>query len=244
MRRAFPFALAAALAAAPAFAQAPTQGPAQAPPASAATQQRQTDTRVDGALRRVLGVLMQQYGDLTGKIPDSLNDADIAMRDALKALDAGDDATAATAIQKAIEALQKSGHSMSQQLSEQFGSQQDDGQGDQGDQGDMPGDQDGSQPGDQDGNGPGGNWNRDHGWNGRGPGDRRADVRRDPLGRPLRDDGTGQSPDENDVQVPEKMEQARSQAIQEELRRREAEKTRPQPELEYLGRLLQQFSSP
>ena len=101
---------------------------------SAATQQRQTDTRVDTALRRVLGVLMQQYGDLTGKIPDSLNDADIAMRSALQALDAGDDVTAAAAIQKAIEALQKSGQSMSQQLSQQFGSQQDDGQGDDGDQ--------------------------------------------------------------------------------------------------------------
>ena len=134
---------------------------------------------------------------------------------------------------------------MSQQLSQQFGSQQDDGQGDDGDQaGDQNGDQAGDQNGDQNGNGPGGNWGPGQRWGGRGPADRRADAHRDPLGRPLRDDGSGQSPDENDVQVPEKMEQARSQAIQQELRRREAEKTRPQQELEYLDRLLKQFSSP
>ena len=73
------------------------------------------------------------------------------------------------------------------------------------------------------------------------PGDQTADERRDPLGRPLRDDGTGQSPDETGVRVPDQMEQARSHAIQEELRRREAEKTRPQPELDYIERLLKQF---
>jgi hypothetical protein len=37
------------------------------------------------------------------------------------------------------------------------------------------------------------------------------------------------------------MEQARSHAIQEELRRRGAEKSRPQPELDYIDRLLKQF---
>jgi hypothetical protein len=37
------------------------------------------------------------------------------------------------------------------------------------------------------------------------------------------------------------MEQARTRAIQEELRRREAERTRPQPELDYIDRLLKQF---
>jgi hypothetical protein len=37
------------------------------------------------------------------------------------------------------------------------------------------------------------------------------------------------------------MERARTRAIQEELRRREAERSRPQPELEYFDRLLRQY---
>jgi hypothetical protein len=228
------------LVAAPALAQpsapsAPTVAPIE--------QQRQGDTRVQQALRRVLGVLMQQYGDLTGKVPESLNDADIAMREAVQALNAGNDANAAAAIQKAIEALQKGGRSMSQQLAQQFGRQQEEGDGE--DSGDQEGDQDGNQPGDQDGQGPGRGRDRQYGRDGHrdgsGPGERRADDRRDPLGRPLRDDGTGQSPDEYGVRVPEQMEQARSRAIQEELRRRDAEKSRPQPELDYIERLLKQF---
>src|ERR1700690_2611950 len=121
MKGALRLGLLAALIAAPALAQprAPTPAPAG--------QQRQGDNRTDQALRDVLGVLMQQYGDLAGKVPQSLNDADIAMREAAQALQAGDDAVAAAAIQKAIEALQKGGRSMSQQLADQFGTQQDQG---------------------------------------------------------------------------------------------------------------------
>jgi hypothetical protein len=109
----------------------------------------------------------------------------------------------------------------------------------------MAGDQDGSQPGDQDGRGSGQqrgrHWSRDGRWDGRRQADRRPDERRDPLGRPLREDGHGQSADESGVKVPDEMEQARSHAIQEELRRRGGEKTRPQPELDYIERLLRQF---
>jgi hypothetical protein len=205
-------------------------------PALGASVERQGDARTEQALRRVLGVLMGQYGDLTGKVPESLNDADIAMRNAVQALDAGDDTAAAAAIQKAIAALQKGGRSMSQQLTQQFGRQPgqgDDAEGDEGDQGD---DGTGQMSGEQDGRGRGPQDSRNGGWDGR-----RSADRRDPLGRPLHEDGTGQSPDESGVRVPEQMEQARSRAIQEELRRREAEKTRPQPELDYLDRLLQQF---
>ena len=45
----------------------------------------------------------------------------------------------------------------------------------------------------------------------------------------------------DDVRVPDEMEQARTRAIQEELRRRGAERTRPQPELDYIDRLLRPF---
>jgi hypothetical protein len=226
MRRALVFGVVLALAATPGLAQ-PVPPPAA--PVSAAGQQRQADLRTQKALRRALGVLMQQYADLSGKLPDSLNDGDIAMREAVRALDSGDDAAAAAAIQRAIEALQKGGRAMSQQLAQQFGR----GQGDKGDEGDEAG-----QGGDQDGPGSGPPDGRSDG--GRQAAGRGGD-RRDPLGRSLREDGAGQSPGEGGVRVPDQMEQARSRAIQEELRRREAEKTRPQPELDYIERLLQQF---
>jgi hypothetical protein len=246
MKRAIRLGLLAVLAAAPVTVHAQTAAPPN-PPAMPAEQQRQGDSRTQQALRRVLGVLMQQFGDLTGKVPESLNDADIAMREAMRALDAGDDTAAAAATQKAIEALQKGGRSMGQQLAQQFGRQQDQGGGEDDDddesddgEGQIAGGQDGSQPGEgQDGPGQqfGRPWNRD----GRHPGERHADERRDPLGRRLREDGTGQSPDEGGVRVPDQMEQARAHDIQEELRRREAEKSRPQPELDYIERLLRQF---
>jgi Domain of unknown function (DUF4175) len=251
MRRWGRFGLLLPLAASPAWAQGPD--PAHAPPAgppTAAQVQRQGDTRMQAALRRVLGVLMQQHGDLTGKVPEPLNDADIAMREAIRALQAGDDAAASTAIQKAIEALQKGGRSMSQQLAQQFGRQGQPGEdGDQGEEGEdgegqMAGDQDGNQPGDQDGQGPGhqrGHWNSDGRRDGRRQADRGGEDRRDPLGRKLREDGHGATADESGVQVPDEMEQARAHAIQEELRRRGGEKTRPQPELDYIDRLLRQF---
>ena len=44
-----------------------------------------------------------------------------------------------------------------------------------------------------------------------------------------------------DVQVPEQMEEARTRALQEELRRRGADRTRTQQELDYIDRLLRQF---
>jgi hypothetical protein len=234
MRGAVCLGLLGTLLAAPCLAQ---PSPPAAPPPAQGGQQRQHDARVDAALRRVLGVLMQQYGELAGKVPQSLNDADIAMRQAVAALQAGDDATAAAAIQKAIEALQKGGQSMSQQLAEQFGA----GQGDDEEGDDQAaGDQDGQQPGDEDGNGPGG-YRYGNGRDGHGPADRREDARRDPLGRPLRDDGNGPNPDVSGVRLPEQMEQDRARAVQEELRRREAQKSRPPPELDYIERLLKQF---
>ena len=42
------------------------------------------------ALRRALGELMQQFSDLTGKLPPSLGEADTAMRDAVQQLGQGE----------------------------------------------------------------------------------------------------------------------------------------------------------
>ena len=79
---------------------------------------------------------------------------------------------------------------------------------------------------------------------GRGDGgrwaDRRADDHRDPLGRATRD-GTSGADESGTVAVPDQMEAARGRAIQDELRRRDGERGRPQPELDYIERLLKQF---
>ncbi len=89
------------------------------------------DQRIQRALRRALGELMQQFGDLTGEVPRSLGDADQAMRDAGEALGQGRDGPAGQAEQRAIEALQKGGREMGRQMARQFGRGQS-GQGEEG----------------------------------------------------------------------------------------------------------------
>ncbi|MGA9013350.1 MAG: DUF4175 family protein [Acetobacteraceae bacterium] len=202
--------------------QAPTQ------PTDEATQ-RQADQRVQQALRRSLGELMQQFGDLTGQVPPSLGEADTAMREAGKQLGQGDDAGAGESEQQAIEALQKGGQEMGQAMAKQFGSQNG---------------QDGSeQEGDSDGpmgltlqDGQGDNQGR--GWR-NGPPDRSQEGR-DPLGRRYGQGSSG-ADESADVTVPEERERQRTQAIEEELRRRGADRMRPQMELDYIDRLLKQF---
>jgi len=191
--------------------------------------QREADRRVQNALRRSLGELMQQFGDLTGEVPPALTEADQAMRESSSQLAQGQDQAAGSAQQRAIEALQKGAQQMGQAMARQFGRSPGGEQGEQGEgEGGSP--QMGMMPGDQRGEGRGG---------GPVPGDpARANPQgRDPLGRY----NQGTSSDSADVTVPEERERQRTQAIQEELRRRGAERERPQPELEYIDRLLRQF---
>ena len=54
----------------------------------------QRDGRTQRALRRALGELMQQFGDLTGEIPEPLGRADQAMRESAEALQSGRDSQA------------------------------------------------------------------------------------------------------------------------------------------------------
>ena len=211
--------------------------------------QRAHDQKIQQALRRALGELMQQQGDLTGKIPPPLAEADAAMRDAVQALRDGRDPAAAAAAQRVIEALQKGGRDMNQDMAAQFGrGGEEDGEeeGDESGEGSMmaEGNEDGqgNGPGSQQ-MGPGDQRGERRSERGIGRGrsvDRRADERRDPLGRQLRE-GTSGADESGDVQVPEQMEEARTRAIQEELRRRGADRGRPQQELEYIDRLLRQF---
>ncbi len=206
------------------FGQSPTQ---PADPHAA----QDADRRVQGALRRALGELMQRFGDLTGKIPPSLSEADTAMRGAGQALADGQDKAAGEDEQAAIEALQKGGRQMGQTMAQQYGRGQggedgnpQDGEGDDGMFG--LGLQDGH--GDDDGRGtlPGSPY--------------QPDSRRDPFGRRYGQGSSGID-ESSTTEVPEQREKQRTQAIEEELRRRGADRTRPQYELDYINRLLQQF---
>ena len=198
---------------------------------------RDVDGRGQKALRRALGELMQRFGDLTGQVPAPLGEADMAMREAGQALADGRDAAAGSAETKAIEALQKGGKEMGQQMARQFGNGKEPGEG-EGEEGE------GGEPG-QLGEGGQDNSNHDGQTTGQRPGDssgpgHRRTARRDPMGRPLQQ-GTSGTDESGDVRVPDQMEEARTRAIQEELRRRGAERTRPQPELDYIDRLLKPF---
>ncbi|HEV3424194.1 MAG TPA: DUF4175 family protein, partial [Paraburkholderia sp.] len=201
------------------------QPPTQAEDPNAA---READQRVQQALRRALGELMQRFSDLTGKLPPSLGEADTDMRAAGQALGQGQDQAASTAEQQAIEALQKGGQEMGQTMAQQFGrgpnGNADDGEGEDGSMGLSL----------QDGRGD---------WNGRGapPGSPYTpDSRRDPFGRRTGQGGSGID-ESSTVTVPEQREEQRTQDIEQELRRRGADRTRPQYELDYIDRLLQQF---
>ena len=110
---------------------------------------------------------------------------------------------------------------MSQQMAQQFGT----GQSGQGNQ---PGDQPGLAL--QDGPGDG---------QGFGPLPGRA-GRRDPLGRRYGEGHNGA--DETDsVTVPDQRARQRAQEIEQLLRDRGADRSRPQEELDYINRLLKQF---
>ena len=66
----------------------------------------------------------------------------------------------------------------------------------------------------------------------------RAQQETDPLGRPLRGRDYG---DDTTVKVPGEIDVQRARRILEELRRRFGESFRPQLELDYIERLLQDF---
>jgi hypothetical protein len=190
--------------------------------------EREADRRVQQALRRALGELMQQFSDLSGELPPSLGQADQAMQQAGHDLGTGDDKGAGTQEQKAIEALQKGGQEMGQAMARQFGP------GQQGEDGEAEGDGSEGQMMMQEGRG-------DNGGNGTLPGPPgRADGQRDPLGRHYGQGSSG-ADEGDDVTVPEERERQRTRAIEDELRRRDADRQRPQEELDYFGRLLKGF---
>jgi uncharacterized protein (TIGR02302 family) len=192
--------------------------------------QREADARVQQALRRALGELMQQFTDLSGEASPGLGEADQAMRDAASQLNQGQDQAAGQSQQQAIAALQKGNREMGQAMAKMGQQPGQSGEGDDSDQDGSEGMMGMMMPGGQRGDGRG---------NGPVPGspDRTDPGGRDPLGRY----NQGNSADNADVAVPEERERQRTQAIQEELRRRGADQERPRQELDYIDRLLKQF---
>ena len=91
--------------------------------------QREADSRVQQALRRALGELMQQFTDLSGEASPGLGEADQAMRDAATQLNQGEDQAAGQSQQQAIAALQKGNKEMGQAMAKM--GQQQPGQGEE-----------------------------------------------------------------------------------------------------------------
>jgi uncharacterized protein (TIGR02302 family) len=207
--------------------QRSNQNPAGPQPGNPSAQ-RQADSRMQKALRSALGELMQQFSDLTGEASQGLGEADQAMREAQSQLNQGNDEGARESQQEAIAALQKGNREMAQTMAKQQGSQSGEGEGEDG--------EDGSQ-------GAMGMMMPDQRGDGRGTGplpgspEQANPGGRDPLGRY----NEGLASDNADVTVPEERERQRTQAIQEELRRRGADRERPRQELDYIDRLLKQF---
>lgn len=188
----------------------------QPPPAAdpQAEAQRQSEARQQRALRRALGELMQQHGDLTGEVPEGLGQADQAMREAQEALGQGRDARPAQ--QEAMRRLQEAGRQMQQAMQRQMGRGQQ-GEGEPGD--DMAG---GEEGGEESGE------------------EQQLGEGRDPLGRRGRETA-GQAENGSDTRVPEEAELLRTRRLQEELRRRSGERSRAAEELDYIDRLLRRF---
>ena len=191
----------------------PVAPPAPAPrPAPA----RGDDARTQRALHRALDALKDGLAQSGRKKPQSLDEASRAMQDASQSLAQSNDPQARDAIARAIAALQQGGQDMARQQGQQSGG----------------GMQLSMEPGGQPGQG-----GLDEGQDESGDG--KGGQRRDPFGRTV--DGSGTAADDPGLRVPDEMERGRSRAIQEELRRRGADRGRPKGELDYIDRLLKPF---
>jgi hypothetical protein len=193
----------------------PDAAPSQSREAQNSASHAQTDdARTQRALHRALDALSQSFVESGGQKPRNLDDAGRAMDDAAQALARHQDPLARDGIGRAIAALQQGGQNMSRQMSSHGSGQM----------------QLSLQPGGQDGTGQDGEDDPEDGQGGR---------KKDPFGRQV--DGNGSIADDPNLRVPDEMEKGRSRAIQEELRRRGADRQRPQDELNYIDRLLKPF---
>ncbi len=183
---------------------------------------QRADQHVQHVLRRAVDELATEFKALTGKEASSLADATRAMDRARDALSAGQDAPAAAAQTEALADLQKGAQQMRSAMSG--------GSGGTGGLALLPGSGPGSggtEPGEEDADGD--------------PADAREQQDgRDPLGRHLTS-GHASIDDGDSTHVPDHADPARSRDIEQELRRRDGDRTRSAPELDYLDRLLKTF---
>ncbi len=154
---------------------------------------------VQEALRRALGQMMREMGELAGDIPAPLGRAEQAMRSSSEALGRGRPDQAIDPQTQALDALQQGLQSFVDQMLEQMAQQQ------------------GTQV---------------------GPAAQPLPSNTDPLGRPLRNSGSVST---EDVAIPQESDIQRSREILRELRRRLGERQRPEPERNYIERLLRRF---
>ena len=84
-------------------------------------QQNAIDSAAQEALRRRLGDLMRQLGDMSGAIPRPLGEAERSMKGAVQSLDQGQPGAASEAQGNALDALQRSARAMAEQFQRQFG---------------------------------------------------------------------------------------------------------------------------
>jgi hypothetical protein len=194
--------------------QARRNQPPGAPDAGAEAQRRD-EARRQRALRRALGELMQQHGDLTGRGARGARPRRPGHARGAGSTEPGRRSTRGPG--EAMRRLQEGGRQMAQQMQRQFGRGQGEGEGEGEGEDSVAG-----------------------GENNGADGEREQAEGRDPLGRRSRD-STGQAENGSDTRVPEEAELLRTRRLQEELRRRGAERERARDELDYIDRLLRRF---
>ena len=214
--------------AAPSPAPAPTTTP---PPESmspeARTMQQHADRAVQHALARALHELRNEFKQAGGKDTPALDRAQTDMKAVRAALGAGKDTDAAGAEKKVLADLQQGDQQMRQSMRNQSArggmtvflpmASGGNGKGGKGSGGIHPSDQDDEDDDDQ----------------------QATDKNdRDPLGRKTGDSHMGM---DNETHVPDNASRERAREIEQELRRRDSDRTRPPEELEYLDRLLRAF---
>jgi hypothetical protein len=172
-------------------------------------------------MRRALGGIMMEMEEALGGIPGNAGEAERGMRESSESLITGVMKQALNDQADVLAALRRSADDAQQQMQSQMGGMMMMGRGPNG-------------PGD-----PNGQWGRDPGRNpNNGP---RPGQDRDPFGRDQEDAQNRGENTDGQVQFPDEADAHQAQEILDELRRRSAERERPQSELNYIERLLKQF---